>query len=356
MLAAHILQSDVPLGLGFWAPFYSRYKAWKHLSGSDPEMYACIDGPQTQRTGYGIIGDLVRQGQWRAFEEDCHELYYQTLKPAQQVGILIDQPALQTFHEDLEAKQRRLLHEIQGCVPDSVRPLTGETAKEPVPGVLHTMARTHTLRGVPKVDAPDPIKQDLYALAAVRVKLEVTRVVNVCQTCGADRGGQEAPLQGCRRQDRQDRRAAGPARVAAGRALVLAGAVQPGLAPADARLPEGARPQTRQEQDHPRGLGRPRNAGAADEVHQGPLLQIQPRLPRGQEGGLHLRGADAAPRRRRPGRPAASDPHVPPLDRKAELCRAEHHQRRHRQRRQGESGCRVPTVRCGRSGLPTAGS
>lgn len=185
MLGAHVLQSDVPLGLGFWAPFYSHYGAWKHLSETDPIQYACIDGPQTQRTGYGIVGDLVAQGQWRAFHDDCHLLYHEALKPAMDVGILIDKPELERFHEDLAVKQRRLLHEIQACVPDELRPLTGETGKAPDEGVLHPNARTHTLKGAPLKNAPDPLKQALYALSAVRVERLVLRTITVCETCGA---------------------------------------------------------------------------------------------------------------------------------------------------------------------------
>ena len=183
MLGAHVLQSDVPLGLGFWAPFYSRYRAWKHLSGSDPELYACIDGPQTWRCGAGILGDLIQQGQWHAFQEDCHELYHGALKPAQDIGILIDRPALLAFHEDLATKQVAKLEGMQPYVPEALRPLTHETAREPDPTHLHPEARTHTLRGVEKVDAPDPIKAALYA-RALRVERQVTRTIQVCTTCG----------------------------------------------------------------------------------------------------------------------------------------------------------------------------
>lgn len=184
MIAAHVLQSDVPLGLGFWAPFYSRFGAWKHKSGTDPEWYACVDGPQTWRCGAGIIGDLLEQGQWRAFQEDCHELYHLALKPAQDVGILIDRPELGKFHEDLAAKQLTKLVEMQQHVPEPLRPLTHETKATPEEGILHPEARTHTLRGVEKKDAPDPIKAQLYA-KALRVERNVTRTIQVCQTCGA---------------------------------------------------------------------------------------------------------------------------------------------------------------------------
>jgi DNA polymerase len=184
MIAAHVLQSDVPLGLGFWAPFYSRFGAWKYRSGTDPEDYACIDGPQTLRCGYGIVGDLIQQGQWRAFQEDCHELYHGALKPAQDIGILIDRPALQTFHEDLAAKQLEKLEAMQAHVPLELRPLTNETGTEPDPAVLHPMARTHTIRGELKKDQPDPIKAQLYA-RALRVERNVSRLIQVCLTCGA---------------------------------------------------------------------------------------------------------------------------------------------------------------------------
>lgn len=183
MIGAHVLQSDVPLGLGFWAPFYSNFGAWKHRSARDPEDYACIDGPQTLRVGYGVIGDLIQQGQWRAFQEDCHELYYGALKPAQDVGILIDRPALQAFHDDLATKQTTKLQEMQGYVPEVLRPLTHETSREPDPQVKHPDSRTHTLRGVLKADAPDPIKALLYE-TAIRVRREVTREIQLCKTCG----------------------------------------------------------------------------------------------------------------------------------------------------------------------------
>lgn len=185
MVAAHVLQSDVPLGLGFWAPFYSRFGAWKHRSESDPVDYAAIDGPQTFRTVSGVIGDLVASGQWQAFHDHCHVLYHDVLKPAQDVGILIDQPELQRFHHDLEVKQRRLIHELQACIPDELRPLTGETSKPPDEATLHPAARTHTLRtGELLKSQPDPVKKDLYALVAQRVHRRVPRMIQVCKTCG----------------------------------------------------------------------------------------------------------------------------------------------------------------------------
>ena len=36
MWLAHFLQSDLPRGLGFWAPFYSTFGPWKHLADQEP--------------------------------------------------------------------------------------------------------------------------------------------------------------------------------------------------------------------------------------------------------------------------------------------------------------------------------
>lgn len=183
MLGAHVIQSDVPLGLGFWAPFYSQFGAWKYKSETDKEWYACVDGPQTWRAGTGILGDLIEGGQWRAFEEDCHELYHAALKPAQTVGILINKPELEKFHGDLAEKQLEKIQEMQQYVPEALRPLTGEVTKKPAEVTLHPAARTMTLRGLPKKDQPDPIKAVLYQ-TAIRVERTVERLVTVCKTCG----------------------------------------------------------------------------------------------------------------------------------------------------------------------------
>lgn len=184
MVGAHVLQSDVPLGLGFWAPFYSRFGAWKHKSLTDPAWYACVDGPQTWRVGTGIIGDLVSGGYWRSFEEDCHQLYHTALKPAQDIGLLIDRPELVQFHETLAGKQLERLQGMQTLIPEALRPLTHETHEPPGEGILHPNARTHTLRGVEKKEAPDPIKAQLYA-TATPIKRELYRTIQVCTTCGA---------------------------------------------------------------------------------------------------------------------------------------------------------------------------
>ena len=129
----HLLQSDLPLSLGFWAPFYSRFGidyagsmlgAWKHLAGSDEILYAACDGPQTLRVGFGSVGDLVAGGLWPTFLRHVHTLMQRVLQPAHVIGIQADRPALLAFEADLTQKASALQAQIQAHVPERVKPLT----------------------------------------------------------------------------------------------------------------------------------------------------------------------------------------------------------------------------------------
>jgi uracil-DNA glycosylase family 4 len=119
----HVLQSDLPRGLGFVAPFYSTYGAWKHLSGSDPGAYAALDAVQTLRCAFGIARDLQAAGRWDAFYRHVWLLDSRVLWPSEQAGIGIDTVLLDGFGKDLEKKQKKILDEIQGLVPEHLKPL-----------------------------------------------------------------------------------------------------------------------------------------------------------------------------------------------------------------------------------------
>lgn len=181
-----VLQSDLPMGLGFAAPFYSRWGAWKHLAESSPGQYAAIDGLQTRRVGDGLVTDLQTSGRWAVFERHLHDFHRIVLQPATDVGVAIDRDRLTAFKTKLDSHAQRFLAEIQPCVPEDLRPLTPKPGltRPPQPDLLHAKARTHTRAGTLKKDAPDPLKADLYAAAVVVEKL-VLREVQVCRSCGA---------------------------------------------------------------------------------------------------------------------------------------------------------------------------
>lgn len=186
MWMAKAVQSDLPQGLGFWAPFYSRFGAWKHLADTEPGKYAAIDGFQTRRVGDGLVTDLHATGMWPIFERHMHRFHQIVLQPATDLGVPVDRARLVTFRENLDREAARLLAAIQEAVPAELKPLTPKLGltRPPGPDDLHTEGRATTKKGVAKKKAPDPIKMALYAQATVVEKL-VIREVNQCTVCQA---------------------------------------------------------------------------------------------------------------------------------------------------------------------------
>jgi uracil-DNA glycosylase len=183
----HFLQSDVPRGLGFVAPFYSSWGPWKHLADEDPARYGAIDGLQTHRVGFGIVRDLHAQGQYAWAMRHTHRLLCDVLRPAQLVGVKVDRPRLTAFKEELVEKARTRLAMLQHMVPECLQPLTPKEGykRPPAADVLHVKASAFTRKGTVRAGKPTPeIKQELYARAKVVERL-VLREVLVCHTCGA---------------------------------------------------------------------------------------------------------------------------------------------------------------------------
>jgi DNA polymerase I-like protein with 3'-5' exonuclease and polymerase domains len=183
------LQSDVPMGLGFWAAFYSRHGAWKHLADSAPGEYAAYDGPQTYRTVAGICDDLVAARKWDVAHRHCVRLMEHVLRPATTVGVKVDRARLQAFEDKLTAEARRLIHTMQAGVPEELLPLTpkGGLANRPKREV-HAKGTDLTVKGEKKADAEDmdPVKMELYAEFAEIIEKRERRTVLCCRICGAE--------------------------------------------------------------------------------------------------------------------------------------------------------------------------
>lgn len=154
MWAWHVLQSDLPRGLGFVAPFYSKFGAWKHFSSQNPGLYAAIDAIQTHRLAYGIARDLEQAGQWETFLRHVEELDRRVLFPAEEIGLLVDKEKLERFREDLQRKEEVGLASIQALVPE---------------GILQEKEW----------------KKEKQGLAAGGERVIKTQLVRVCKTCGA---------------------------------------------------------------------------------------------------------------------------------------------------------------------------
>jgi DNA polymerase len=187
MRLAHVLQSDLPRGLGFWAPFYSAFGPWKHLADLDPARYGAIDGLQNHRIGFGVISDLIQLGMYETALRHSHRLFARVLRPAQLVGLKVDRQRLVVFKQNLVDKARASLAAVQACVPEALAPLTPKQGltRPPLADVLHVKATAFTRKGTPRAGKPVPeIKQELYATARV-IERVVLKEVLVCKTCGA---------------------------------------------------------------------------------------------------------------------------------------------------------------------------
>lgn len=69
MLAWHVLNSALPKGLGFVAPYYAqRSSMWKHLSAEQPGFYNAKDADMALRIWLGVRDDLKSNGLWNVFE------------------------------------------------------------------------------------------------------------------------------------------------------------------------------------------------------------------------------------------------------------------------------------------------
>jgi uracil-DNA glycosylase family 4 len=185
MWAWKALQSDLPGGLGFAAPFYSTWGAWKHLAETDEARYGAIDGLQTRRVGDGVVGDLVKEGRWDVFRRHQHDFHRLVLQPATDVGVPIDRARLLAFKATLDTEATRLIDTIAALAPPEVTPLTPKLGlTRPPASILYTKANAFKRDGTPKKEAPDPVKAALYTRARVVEKL-VVREVTVCVGCGA---------------------------------------------------------------------------------------------------------------------------------------------------------------------------
>lgn len=181
MWAAHHLQSDLPLGLGFWAPLYSDYSAWKHLGkvkGKEAE-YGCVDGFQTVRVGHGIVKDLVEAGLWEAFYRHTHLREQYVLRPAHDIGLLVDLPKLDQFHLDLQAHAGDRLkvigdHQVVG----NLKPKLGYREQPTGPPPKGIIGK-HEEKG-------DHAKAEYIQSNIKLVERDITVSVRVCGSCGKD--------------------------------------------------------------------------------------------------------------------------------------------------------------------------
>jgi uracil-DNA glycosylase family 4 len=132
MWLMHYLQSDLPRGLGFWAPIFSDFGPWKHWSEKEAEFgpYAAADGMQTFRGAVWGVRAAIDAGIWDVFVRDWHERDYYVLRPSREIGVPMNRAALVAFHEDMQRKYASILDQIKVIgAQGTLRPKAGYTKR-----------------------------------------------------------------------------------------------------------------------------------------------------------------------------------------------------------------------------------
>jgi len=214
----HYLQSDLPRGLGFVAPMASDFGAWKHW-GKQRELegkYAAADGLQNWRTCMWLLKAAARQGVWDIFLRDWHERDVYVLRPSHEQGVPINRQALESFHQELQAKLASVLARLKQTAAEGVlKPKLGYAKKpkgKPCDACKGTGKYWQQLDEPGDMDCPyceqgrlppkPPISiigkakaggqeaKSQYMIEGVRlVEREVEVSANCCLTCGAEEVG-----------------------------------------------------------------------------------------------------------------------------------------------------------------------
>ncbi len=174
----HVLQSDVPRGLGFAAPNYLPWRSpWKHLSGSDPGTYAAWDGVNNWVIGSGITADLMRLNMWPVFYDHIYRADQQIFFPATRMGLLVDRPALKIYAGEVKASLAELIVHMRdpALVPESIRNLHPPGGWKKDPGVGE--------KAEPDWDEKEDGPAPMHPVFAQQIP---GAIVNVCTACGAE--------------------------------------------------------------------------------------------------------------------------------------------------------------------------
>ena len=172
MWAWHVLQSDVPRGLGFVSPFYIKAAAWKHLAASQPGNYGAQDGLRTRRLMTDIAADLRAQGQWDVFWRHVTLLEHYVIQPSEAIGLPVSKEKLLEFDGKLTETYQRIRKELEEGVPESVRPWVPKEGWKTNPGPEKTVKVTIDRE---EVERTFPV-----------VKQQAQGFVNVCSGCGTE--------------------------------------------------------------------------------------------------------------------------------------------------------------------------
>lgn len=174
------LQSDLPRGLGFVAAMASDFGPWKHWARTEgfQGRYAAADAIQTWRSAMWLLDGAQKTGLWDVFLRDWHERDTYVLRPAKDMGVPVDRPALEAFHADLQVKLGTILQRIKQIEIEGVYKPKEGYRKAPA-----SSTPPASILGKPKKGGGEA-KAAYMAEGIELVLREIETDVLVCLTCG----------------------------------------------------------------------------------------------------------------------------------------------------------------------------
>lgn len=121
MVAWHILNSNMPMGLGFVTPFYAQKATmWKHLSEASPAYYNAKDAHMALINWKGIKRDLEAADLWRVYYRHWVKLSVATRYMSEK-GVLLDMEMRDTADIEMSAVLKGIRERMEAVVPKSAR-------------------------------------------------------------------------------------------------------------------------------------------------------------------------------------------------------------------------------------------
>lgn len=182
MLCWHVLNSALPKGLGFVAPYYAQQQGvWKYLSDAQPALYNAVDSDVTLRCILGIKQDLIKNNLWDVLNKHVTEVH-KVFSYMSNQGVLIDQGLRQEAEDKLSVKLASVEGKMEEVVPKEAREVKiYKTMPKVLKPIYELFPEPRSLSDVEKLNALcKDTPKGLFELVK-------DYPVNVCTACGLER-------------------------------------------------------------------------------------------------------------------------------------------------------------------------
>ena len=133
----HFWQPDLPAHLQFAASFASFPFPWKHLNGTDLELYSCVDVDATLRLYNMLCTTMQRDGVWGDWDTQGYTGQVHNVRPVyaamEDRGLPIDDDARLALDKEFDAAQAELQASLDARFPDSARSIHPKEGYKKVP-------------------------------------------------------------------------------------------------------------------------------------------------------------------------------------------------------------------------------